>query len=80
MQNTVPFDKPDKIAVLRLDMDVYDPTIFVLNELYDRIEKGGYIIIDDWALDGVKTAVQEFWEARGLRPKIQTVPNSTPVS
>lgn len=79
VQNTVPFDKPEKIAVLRLDMDVYDPTIFVLNELYDRIEKGGYIIIDDWALDGVKTAVQEFWEARGLRPKIQTVPNSTPV-
>jgi len=79
VQNTVPFDYPEKISILRLDMDVYAPTIFVLRELYDNISTGGFIIIDDWALAGVRTAVMEFWTERGLKPEIKAVPNSTPI-
>lgn len=79
VQNTVPFNKPDKIAVLRLDMDIYDPTIFVLRELYDRISIGGVIIIDDWALTGVRRAVEEFWQEIGIQPEIMTIKNSTPI-
>ena len=79
VQNTVPFDYPEKISILRLDMDVYAPTIFVLRELYDNISTGGFIIIDDWALAGVRTAVMEFWVERGLKPEVMLIPNSTPV-
>jgi O-methyltransferase len=60
-------------------MDVYDPTMFALRQLYDKVSKGGYIIIDDWALAGVRTAVMEFWTERGLKPEIKQVPNSTPI-
>ncbi len=79
VQNTMDSMQPDKIAVLRLDMDIYDPTIFVLRQLYDKISVGGFIIIDDWALKGVEVAVREFWEERGISPTIKTIKNSTPI-
>ena len=79
VQNTMDSMQPDKISVLRLDMDIYDPTIFVLRQLYDKISVGGFIIIDDWALKGVEVAVREFWEERGISPSIKTIKNSTPI-
>ena len=79
VQNTMDSMQPDKISVLRLDMDVYDPTIFVLRQLYDKISVGGFIIIDDWALKGVEVAVREFWEEMGIQPEIKTIKNSTPI-
>lgn len=79
VQKSMPNSHPEKIAILRLDMDVYDPTYFVLSLLYDKISEGGYIIIDDWALSGVRLAVEEFWEERGIKPEIFTIDNSTPI-
>ena len=79
VQKSMDKDTPEKIAILRLDMDIYDPTIFVLRLLYDRVSKGGYIIIDDWALTGVRLAVEEFWSEMGIKPEIKTIKNSTPI-
>jgi O-methyltransferase len=79
VQKSMPNNYPEKIAILRLDMDVYDPTYFVLSLLYDKISEGGYIIIDDWALSGVRLAVEEFWAERGIKPEIFTIENSTPI-
>ena len=36
------------LSVLRLDGDMYDSTIDILYNLYDLVEVGGYIIIDDF--------------------------------
>jgi O-methyltransferase len=79
VQKSMENNHPEKIAILRLDMDIYDPTKYVLSLLYDKISKGGYIIIDDWALTGVRLAVEEFWKERGIDPKILTIENSTPI-
>lgn len=57
-----------KIAILRIDNDYYDSVRYVLERLYPHIEKGGYIIIDDYnnpAL-GCKKAVDEFREEYGI--------------
>lgn len=62
VQHTIPNDLHESIAVLRLDMDVYDPTMHVLNYLYPLVESGGFVIIDDWGLAGVRKAVQEYRE------------------
>jgi len=67
------------IAILRLDMDIYDPTMHTLKMLYNKVSKGGVVIIDDWALDGVKTACEEFFYKMKISPKLQTIENSTPV-
>ena len=79
VQNSMEDQTPDKIAILRLDMDIYEPTAYVLRKLYDRISKGGIVIIDDWALSGVRKAVEEFWEEIGITPEIRTIENSTPI-
>ena len=80
VQNSIPLvdDRIDKISILRLDMDVYHPTLYCLKIWWDKISDGGIVIIDDWALDGVRTACYEFFEEKGITPEIHTIPNSTP--
>ena len=50
----------DKLCLLRLDGDMYSSTIVVLNELYNKVSKGGFIIIDDWKLPPSQQAVKDF--------------------
>lgn len=38
----------DRLAVLRIDCDLYESTTDVLSSLYARVSKGGYVIIDDY--------------------------------
>jgi O-methyltransferase len=80
VQNSIPLvnDRIDKISILRLDMDVYHPTIYTLNMWWDKISDGGIVIIDDWALDGVRIACEEFFVEKGITPTIHTIENSTP--
>lgn len=80
VQNSIPLvdDRIEKISILRLDMDVYHPTIYCLQKWWDKISDGGIVIIDDWALDGVRTACYEFFEEKGISPIIHTIENSTP--
>lgn len=48
-EQTVPGHiNPNPIAILRLDGDLYSSTKVVLENLYDRVARGGYIIIDDY--------------------------------
>jgi O-methyltransferase len=55
------------IALLRLDGDWYDSIKICLDHFYDRIVKGGVVIIDDyWTYEGCRRAVDEFMEERSL--------------
>lgn len=72
IQNTLPLFKPKQIALLRLDMDIYHPTIFALEELWPRLQKGGILLIDDWNLRGVVRAVQEYFLSIGYEPTWNT--------
>jgi hypothetical protein len=50
-----------KVALLHLDMDVYEPTKAVLDQLWDRLVKGGIVVVDDYnAVGGATKAVDEF--------------------
>ena len=50
-----------KISLLHLDMDIYEPTKFVLKKLYDKIVRGGIILIDDYnVVPGATKATDEF--------------------
>lgn len=50
-----------KISLLHLDLDVYQPTLFVLNKLKNKIVKNGIILIDDYNIvDGATKAVNDF--------------------
>ena len=54
-------DSVGSIAILRLDSDWYESTKVCLERLYDKVIKGGVIIIDDYGhWVGAKRAVDEF--------------------
>ena len=58
----------DKFCFVRLDMDLYAPTIAGLNWFYERINEG-YICIHDCRsrnFDGARDAVREFCDEKGL--------------
>lgn len=74
---TVPKNKSaiGPIAILRLDADLYEPTLYGLRELYDQVVSGGYIIIDDYRnWIGARKAVFEFFCERNISPYLQEYP------
>ena len=65
-EESLPTAGIDKLCLLRLDGDMYSSTIQVLHVLYDKLQKGGYVIVDDYGLSGCKQAVDDFRRARGI--------------
>ena len=59
-KDTLPAAPIDRIAVLRLDGDMYESTIQALEALYHKVSPGGAVIIDDYFLVPCARAVDEF--------------------
>lgn len=67
-----------KISLLHIDVDLYEPTKFILEKLYDRVTKGGIIILDDYgAFAGANKAVDDFFESK---IEIKKLPFSNAIS
>jgi O-methyltransferase len=60
----------DRIAVLRLDGDLYESTIQALDALYPRLSPGGFCIIDDYMLKGCRQAVTGYRAKHGVSAEI----------
>jgi hypothetical protein len=60
VQNTLPVVQPQRISLLRLDMDLYAPTLFALEQLYPKLVSGGILLIDDGNLAGVMRACEAY--------------------
>lgn len=69
-KDTLPSAPIEKIAVLRLDGDMYESTIQALDALYDRVSVGGFLIVDDYYLAGCREAVEDFRTAHGIQDEI----------
>jgi GT2 family glycosyltransferase len=71
--DTMPTLEIDKIAILRLDGDMYSSTWDVLEHLYHKLSIGGYLIIDDFALNGCRKAIEDFRSKFGIKDEIITI-------
>jgi hypothetical protein len=61
VEDTIPADAPERIALLRLDTDWYESTRHELEHLYARVPPGGVLIFDDYSTwQGARKAVDEF--------------------
>jgi len=58
--DTLPAAPIEKLAILRLDGDMYGSTMEVLDNLYPKLSRGGFCIIDDYSLKGCKAAVDDY--------------------
>ena len=69
---------PEKIAILRLDTDWYESTKAELDILWDRLQPGGILLVDDYCRwKGAKTAVDNFFDSK-LGLNAQEISKSTP--
>lgn len=74
LPNFLKTNNSERFSLIHLDMDVYEPTTFVLNQLYERLVSGGLIIIDDYnTVEGATIATDEF-VAKYPNLKIEKLP------
>jgi hypothetical protein len=72
--DTLPRAPIERLAVLRLDGDLYSSTMDTLQSLYDKVSAGGYVIVDDYhSWESCRRAVTDFLASRSLRPEIHTI-------
>lgn len=69
-RDTLPGAAISRLAVLRLDGDMYESTMDALVSLYSKLSVGGYVIIDDYALRACRSAVHDFREQFGIVNKM----------
>ena len=62
-----------KIAILRLDGDMYSSTIQVFDKLYDKVPIGGFLIVDDYGLHGCKAATDDFRKSRNITTPMKKI-------
>lgn len=58
------------IAILRCDGDMYSSTMQILGNLYDWVNKGGFVIIDDFNLSDCQRACEHYWKMKGIKPQL----------
>ena len=73
-KDTLPGAPIKKLALLRLDGDMYESTMDALTHLYPKLSVGGYCIIDDWgAVPACQRAVIDYREKNGITEGIKII-------
>ena len=73
-KDTLPSAPIDKLAILRLDGDLYSSTMEALSNLYFKVSPGGYVIVDDYfSWPACKKAVDDFLEQNQIHASIQRI-------
>jgi O-methyltransferase len=64
----------EKLAVLRLDGDLYESTITALDHLYPKLSVGGYVIVDDYSpsIPCCVQAVDDFRAAHNITEEMNS--------
>ncbi|HSS70543.1 MAG TPA: TylF/MycF/NovP-related O-methyltransferase [Casimicrobiaceae bacterium] len=76
-RDTLPKAPIDRLAILRLDGDLYESTMQPLVALYDKVSEGGFIIVDDYnTFANCREAVTDFRQSRGILDRIHDIDGS----
>jgi len=73
-RDTLPAAPIERLAVLRLDGDMYQSTMDALVNLYPKVSQGGYVIVDDYgAIPACRQAVNDYRSANGITEEIRDI-------
>jgi hypothetical protein len=68
-----------KISLLHLDTDIYEPSKIILEILYDKVVRGGVIVLDDYGtFAGETKAVDDFFADKEVHIQKFPFSQSTP--
>jgi hypothetical protein len=68
--DSLPSAPIDRLAILRLDGDMYGSTMEALENLYPKLSPGGFCIIDDYALKPCKAAVDDYRSMNNINAEL----------
>jgi O-methyltransferase len=70
-KDTLPTAPIERLAILRLDGDMYSSTMDALVSLYPKLSRGGFAIIDDYgAVEACRKAITDFRESNKINDPI----------
>jgi hypothetical protein len=73
-RETLPTAPIERLAILRIDADMYEATSLALHHLYPKLACGGYVIVDDYGvLQGCRRAVDDFRSRHGITEPVQPI-------
>lgn len=72
-KDTLPSAPIEKLALMRLDGDMYESTMQALEYLYPKLEPGGFCIIDDYAISACREAVDDYRERMGVTEPVERI-------
>jgi hypothetical protein len=62
-----------RLAVIRLDADLYCSTRDALEYLYPKLSAGGFVIVDDYGIPACEAAVHEFRHRHAVAEPLQRI-------
>lgn len=73
-RDTLPSAPIERLAILRLDGDMYESTIDALKSLYPKLSLGGFVIVDDYgAIGACRKAVHDYRDEHHVDEPIQHI-------
>jgi hypothetical protein len=72
-KDTLPRAPIQRLALLRLDGDMYESTIQTLDAMYWKLSPRGFVIVDDYFLPACKKAVEDFRALHAIESEIEEV-------
>ena len=72
-KDTLPNAGIERLAVMRLDGDMYESTMDALVPLYPRLSSGGYCSIDDYWLPACRAAADDFRKRENITEKLEKI-------
>jgi hypothetical protein len=75
--DTLPVLDVERLAILRLDGDMYESTIVALENLFPKLSVGGYVIVDDFGLPNCRRAIADYREFHDIDSELISIDNSS---
>lgn len=72
--DSLPYCNISRIAVLRMDGDMYESTMDQLFNLYSKVQIGGIIIVDDYNIEACVRALNDFRNWHRITEEIKRIP------